>query len=466
MLKLNCMYLGLLKLFLLNICFLCSTYAQNKLIVFGGFNSSQIKYNDNSINKRINISAQNGFNIGFEYPVRSFVAGASYLQRGTKVKDNTIENISGVDYKIEIGGYEVFNYAAAHLHYPILISSEINSFIGFQFTGSLGGASITKLNFVDFNSNQTDELKLNSRDFNLDVGLHFGADYMMNNKFGIRATYFSGLLNVKKTISDSLNYKNNSFSLSALYKINGLKKKVRNKKVSTKTNSNSRLLLPENVVEFQFENRSGSTISSQSKLTLGYGIKDFITLEVSKSNYLNTSDFSFRTNYLNKLIKNFNYPLNIIFKSLISTQHDKPIIIDDYDKLSFLHQLIFEYKLGQKWQLILAPTLLHKNIAKTKLKPKGYPWDIWFIQTGLNFFYKENIQLYTSVSKQVSDEDISSGIKTGYKAGIQYYINTIGYDLSASNLHHLHGTAIAEDIGINNNDQKLRFGFQINKMFN
>ena len=465
MIKLFFYFFSLVKSIFITILLVSSLQAQNKLTIFGGVNSSQIKYNNNNINDRINISYRNGFNIGFEYPISRFIAGASYIQRGSKLEDNTLLNIGGVDYKININGYEVFNYLSAHIYYPISLTSKINSFMGLQFGSSLGGVSLTKLKFTDYNSSQSDELKLKSKDFDMDIGLHIGADYMLNNNFGFRASYFLGMTDVKKTLIDSLNYKNNTFNISAIYKVKRIKKQVDDKKEIRQIDTNSNLLLPENAIKLQIENRFGSTISQQSSFTLGYGIKDFLTIEISKSNFLNTSDFSFRTNYLNRLVKNLNYPINIIYESIISTHPGKPIIFDDYDKLSFLNQIIFEYKLKRNILLSLAPTFIHINLVDTKLKPKGYPWDIWFAQSRLIWFYKNNIQVYTNLANQITEKELSSGAKTGFKMGIQYSINTIEIDLSVSNLHHLHSTAIAEDLGIDDHDQKLRFGFQVNKTF-
>ena len=74
------------------------------------------------------------------------------------------------------------------------------------------------------------------------------------------------------------------------------------------------------------------------------------------------------------------------------------------------------------------------------------------------WFYTNNIRFYANLSNQITEKELSSGVKTGFKTGIQYSINSIEIDLSISNLHHLHRTAIAEDIGIDDHDQKLRFG--------
>ena len=465
MIKLFTLFFSLVKSNIITILLVSSIYAQSKLTIFGGVNSSKIQYNDNTINNRINISSRNGFNIGFEYPISRFIAGVSYLQRGSKLEDNTLLNIGGVDYKINIDGYEVFNYLSTHIYYPISHSSKINSFMGLQFGSSLGGISLTKLKFTDYNSSQSDELKLKPKDFDVDVGLHIGAEYMLNNNFGFRASCFLGMADVKKTLIDSLNYKNNTFNISALYKVKRTKKRTGDNKKIRQIDTNSKLLLPENAIKLQLEKRFGSTISQQSRLTLGYGIKDFLTIEISKTNFLNTSDFSFRTNYLNRLIKNLNYPINIIYESIISTHPGKPVIFDDYDKLSFLNQIIFEYKLKQNIIFSLAPTFIHINLVDTKLKPKGYPWDVWFAQSGLHWFYKNHVQFYANLSNQITQNEISSAVKTGFKTGIQYSINSIEIDLSVSNLYHLNRTALAEDIGILDNDQKLRFGFQVNKIF-
>ena len=83
----------------------------------------------------------------------------------------------------------------------------------------------------------------------------------------------------------------------------------------------------------------------------------------------------------------------------------------------------------------------------------------------MHWFYKNNVQFYAKLSNQITQNEISSGVKTGFKTGIQYSINSIEIDLSVSNLYHLNRTALAEDIGILDNDQKLRFGFQVNKIF-
>jgi len=212
--------------------------------------------------------------------------------------------------------------------------------------------------------------------------------------------------------------------------------------------------------------RIGSDTDPQSKVAIEYGLRDDITIGISNSNYLNTFDFFARTNYFNKLVDKFEYPINLVYNSIISTQMDKPVIIDELDRLNFLHQLIIEYKIKSNIRLNLTPTYIHKNIADTKLEPKGYPWDMWFLETGIDWAFKDNIEIYGNIIQQMTDVDISQGSKSSIKFGLQYFIKTISLDLSITNLYHLHGTAIIDDIGVNDYTEKFRMGFQINKMFN
>ena len=212
--------------------------------------------------------------------------------------------------------------------------------------------------------------------------------------------------------------------------------------------------------------RIGSDTDTQSKIAIEYGLRDDITIGISNSNYLNTFDFFARTNYLNKLIDKFDYSINIVYNSIISTQMDKPVIIDELDKLNFLHQLIIKYNIKSNIQLKLCPTYIHKNIADTKLEPRGYPWDIWFLETGIDWIFKNNIEIYGNLIQQMTDTDISKGSQTSMKIGLQYFIKTISLDLSITDLYHLHGTAIIDDLGVNDYTENLRMGFQINKMFN
>ena len=440
--------------------------AQKDLKVISGYNFSSINYNQSQINDGIDIGSRRGYNLGIENHYTNLIIGLNYLQRGSELKQPTIINIGGVDYDIEISGYEVFNYVAGHIFYPVIINNKIKIFGGVNVGYAISGTSLTNLNFTEFNSSRSDEITLDSKDFNLDAGLRFGLDYMFNEKIGVRASYFAGGFNVRKTLDDSLNFKNNSFELSAIYNLKELRKKSKKKTKQTEINSKTRLLFPDNSLIVQFDGRIGSLLAPQSKTTIGYGLKNSISLGIARSGHLNTFDFFIRTNYLNKIFKKSDLPLNIVYHFAISNQLGKDIIIDENDNLNFLHKLFLETKFKSNFLFRLSPIYVHKNIVKTKLEPKGYPWDMWLAEFCIDWFYKDNIQLYTSIHQQIADVDISEGRKSSFKMGVQYHINSIGFDISISDQYQLYEIAIADEIGLESYDENFKIGLQIKKTFN
>ena len=55
-------------------------------------------------------------------------------------------------------------------------------FGGINIGYAIDGSSLANLNFTEFNISRSDEISLESKDFNLDTGIGFGIDYMFNNK--------------------------------------------------------------------------------------------------------------------------------------------------------------------------------------------------------------------------------------------------------------------------------------------
>ena len=454
-----------MRIFLLNIITLSTIIAQGGLKIIGGYDMSTIKYNDNNINSQNDISTLNSTNIGLEYHFSRFNIGANLIQRGAKLKRDAIIATAAGDLQAELSGHEIYNYLSAHILYPITIKERIQVFGGILLGKSRGGESIAKLTLTEYNSSQSDTIKMEPSEFGLDAGLQFGLDYMLNHRFGLRTSYYIGMTNVRDTLSNDFNFKNRTINLSAFVNLKGLWKKKSTKKTITDVISKSRRLLPINALGIQIIGRIGADSSPQSKIAIKYGLNDFISIGLSNSNYLNTIDISARTNYLNKLVSSLKIPLNLVYNSIISIQRDKPVIIDKLDQLSFLHQLIIDYKIKSNIQLEFIPTYLHKNSVKTKLKPKGYPWDIWFFQTGINWAFKNNIELYANAIQKVTDDDNSQNSKASLKVGFKYFINSMSLDLSITNLYYLHGTALIDDLGVSDYSENFRMGFQINKIF-
>ena len=129
-----------------------------------GSNFSTIKYNNTDLNDQIDISPRNGSSFGVEYRSSHFIFGAGFTQRGSKLKQNSTINIGGVDYEIQIGGHEVYDYASTNILYPISMNKKIDVLGGLQIGSSLGGTSFTKLSLTEFNSSQSDEIDMKPKD--------------------------------------------------------------------------------------------------------------------------------------------------------------------------------------------------------------------------------------------------------------------------------------------------------------
>ena len=184
---------------------LSNIFAQSELTVIGGYNMSKIKYNDDDVTEMVDVDMRSGINIGIEKHTGSLIAGASFVQRGTEVEFEV--------FGYEFSGYDVYNYAALHILYPIAMGTGLEGFGGLQAGFGLGGETHIEAD------GDTETEDIDADGFGIDAGLLVGASFMLNEKFGIRASYYLGLTDVAKDGADDENYKNNTISLSALMKL-------------------------------------------------------------------------------------------------------------------------------------------------------------------------------------------------------------------------------------------------------
>ena len=194
-----------MRVFIISLFIVSNIFAQSGLTVIGGYNMSRIKYNDADVSENIDIDNRGGFNIGIEKNTGSLIAGASFVQRGAEVEFEF--------YGYEFSGYDVYNYAALHVLYPIAMGTGLEGFGGLQAGLALGGET----HIAAMGNTETEDIDADG--FGIDAGLLVGASFMLNEKFGIRASYFLGLTDVAKDGADDENYKNNTISLSALMKL-------------------------------------------------------------------------------------------------------------------------------------------------------------------------------------------------------------------------------------------------------
>ena len=192
-----------MKLFFISVFLLSNIFAQSGFTLIGGYGMSKIQYNDDDVAENIDIDSKGTINIGLETRGGGVIFGGSFLQRGSKVE------FSLMGYEFE--GYDTYNYGAVHMLYPTVLGNGLEGFGGIQAGLPLGGETHIESGGDD----ETDEIDADQ--LSLDIGLLFGANYMINEQIGVRASYYMGLTDVADGLEEDANYKNNTFGFSVLF---------------------------------------------------------------------------------------------------------------------------------------------------------------------------------------------------------------------------------------------------------
>jgi hypothetical protein len=193
-----------MKIILISFFVLSTIFAKSGFTLTGGYNMSKIKVkDDNNLLDNFDYDYRGGFNIGLEKHADNLIVGASFLQRGSMVKDPYSNSYV-------IVGFDSYNYGAAHLLFPTNLGYGFEVFGGIQAGLSLGGSATRYARTVHMTEN------IGAAALNFDAGSLLGANYMINERIGLRASYYLGLTDVSIGVDDDANYKNNTFSFSVL----------------------------------------------------------------------------------------------------------------------------------------------------------------------------------------------------------------------------------------------------------
>ena len=200
-----------MKIILLNILFISAMFAQSGLTVVGGLNQSKQTIEEDADD--LDIDYMNGYNL---YVERSFgVArfGVGLNQRGVKLN----QEVSDMGITISVDGEQTLNYLTLHAVYPYAIQEKITVFGGVQLGKGLGGEANMKISmsFLGETESSDESEDIDAEEMDLEYGLFLGGDYMINEKIGVRASYFKGL----SDIAEDDETKNNTISVSLLFKL-------------------------------------------------------------------------------------------------------------------------------------------------------------------------------------------------------------------------------------------------------
>ena len=140
--------------------------------------------------------------------------GVGINQRGVKL--NQSETSMGMT--VSADGEQNLNYLTIHFNYPLLIKEKEILFLGLQLGKGLRGEAKIKQSISGtglFDGTNVDSYDIDAEDMDLEYGLFLGGDYIVNDKIGIRVSYFKGL---SETVEDS-KAKNNTISFSFFYSL-------------------------------------------------------------------------------------------------------------------------------------------------------------------------------------------------------------------------------------------------------
>ena len=201
-----------MKIILLNILFISAIFAQNGLTVVGGLNQSNQTFEEDDVGDE-NINYLNGYNLTVEKSFGIAKFGVGLNQRGVKLNQEESDMGMSLDMEVE----QTLNYLTLHAVYPYAIQEKITVFGGVQLGKGLGGEANMKISmsFLGETESSDDSEDIDAEDMELEYGLFLGGDYMINEKIGVRASYFKGL----SDIAEDDETKNNTISVSLLFNL-------------------------------------------------------------------------------------------------------------------------------------------------------------------------------------------------------------------------------------------------------
>tara|TARA_B110001454_G_C12699866_1_gene426107 strand:- start:940 stop:1722 length:783 start_codon:yes stop_codon:yes gene_type:complete len=213
----------------------------------------------------------------------------------------------------------------------------------------------------------------------------------------------------------------------------------------------------------------GEYIKNQNGIGLVKELTETRFIEFNQTSDLNSFDLTLGTNVFKNKIDLLGYKFGIAYQGSIIRESKKEIIFDSLDRLSFVNQIIIDYDLAPNLKIKLTPRFLHQNLADTKLDPeaKGYPWDMWFVGASIDWNISDNLKSNFELFNQMSGNDISTGLKSGFSFDLEYIRNSRSYLFTLLNFSNLSKNSILNNLGVGDKNQlvfRIQFiqGFEIN----
>jgi opacity protein-like surface antigen len=160
--------------------------------------------------------------------------------------------------------------------------------------------------------------------------------------------------------------------------------------------------MPEGQLDFRISHRFGELNSGAYKfwgldqanmhLSLEYGITDWVMVGIGRGTYEKAYDGFLKFSILRQSKGERKMPVSL---SLIgstaynSLKWEKPGTLNEWDRMSYVAQLLVARKFNERFSLEINPTYVHRNMVPTELDPN----DVWAVGAGARFKLTKRLSL-------------------------------------------------------------------------
>jgi len=181
-----------------------SGFSQKGLVVSGGVNFANIIFTEPGVEHGEDKKLSTGLKVSLEVPVRSFICGIAFTQRGAKL---FITSGIGGDQHLRM------NYLSCRFAYPLEITNRLNLYLGSEVSKFTNGDIV--YDYLGYES--LGEIEATRVD--LDYGIIGGFEFWRSEQFGLRSEYYRGIQ--KNDILDDRHFvsTHTGFSLNLLFRL-------------------------------------------------------------------------------------------------------------------------------------------------------------------------------------------------------------------------------------------------------
>ncbi|MBK7173496.1 MAG: hypothetical protein IPH84_09720 [Bacteroidales bacterium] len=211
---------------------------------------------------------------------------------------------------------------------------------------------------------------------------------------------------------------------------------------------------------YEFFGLDKSTI----RLGLEYGINDWLSVSIGRSNFEKTVDGAVKAKVLRQSTGKRNMPISLIFYSSTSVNglkwQDETRTNYFSSRLAFCNQLLLARKFSNAFSFQLTPTMIHKNLVATRNEPN----DIYALGAGGRIKLTQRTSLnaeYFHTFNGNDDKKFKDAIAVGFDIETGGHV----FQLRVSNSQPMFERAFITETTGDITKGDIYFGFTVNRVF-